>query len=192
MKGGKVYASLVDERMIVRFDEASGTPETVYRLLDPISKFVLDGNGEYLAVASKNGNKNYVTLLETRAGTAWADDGGSQTPHLCEIEYSTDVVSLYFEEDTLTYALKNGDVYSIAQDGEYSPERVLRTELTLIAYGNVRNGSQVAVSDKGIVAQYEGGERAAEVQLGGDVYCASINEGSDLVSIGMRYEKMRL
>ena len=191
VKGGKVYVSLVDERMIVSFDEASGTPETVYRLLDPISKFVLDGNGEYLAVASKNGNKNYVTLLETRAGTVWADDGGAQTPHLCEIEYSTDVVSLYFEEDTLTYALKNGNVYSIAQDGEYSPERVLRTELTLIAYGNVRNGSQVAVSDKGIVAQYEGGERVAEVQLGGDVYCASVNEGSDLVSIGMRYEKMR-
>ena len=58
VKGGKVYASLVDERMIVRFDEASGTPETVYRLLDPISKFGLDGNGEDLAVASKNGTKN--------------------------------------------------------------------------------------------------------------------------------------
>ena len=190
VQGGFLYASLLDERRIVSFDEPTGAPGKVYQILDPITKFVIDGENKYIAVASKNRNENYVTLLDIGSGTGWEQNSGAQTPYLCEIESSSDIVSLFFEENALVYALKNGDVYSVALDGEYRAERVLRTELTLVAFGNAQNGTQVAVSDKGIVAQYEGGERIAEVQLGGDVYCASVNEGSDLVSIGMRYEKM--
>lgn len=190
VQGDFLYASLLDERKIVSFDEQTGTPGKVYRILDPITEFVIDGENKYIAVASKNRNENYVTLLGIGSGTEWGQNDDAQTPYLCEIESSSDIVSLFFDENALIYALKNGDVYSVALDGEYRAERVLRTELTLVAFGNVQNGSQVAVSDKGIVAQYESGERVAEVQLGGDVYCASVNEGSDLVSIGIRYEKM--
>lgn len=189
--GGTLYVSLLDERKIVTFDAETGEHGKVYNILDPIKFFALSGDGSFLAVASENKNKTYITLLETAEGKSWAEDTGAQTPYLCEINSPAAAVALYFEGDSLIYALKNGDVYSVRLDGGYEEQRVYRTELTLVAYGRTKNGDSVAVSDKGIVMQYRDGEAIAQLQLSGDVYCASVCAGSDIVAVGMRYDAMR-
>lgn len=189
--GGMLYVSLLDERKIVTFDAETGEHGKVYNILDPIKSFTLSEDGSYLAVASENKNKTYITLLETADGKSWVEDTGAQTPYLCEINSPAAAVALYFEGDSLIYALKNGDVYSVRLDGVYEEQRVYRTELTLVAYGRTKNGDSVAVSDKGIVRQYRDGEAIAQLQLSGDVYCASVCVGSDIVAVGMRYDVMR-
>lgn len=189
--GGMLYVSLLDERKIVTFDAETGEHGKVYNILDPIKSFTLSEDGSYLAVASENKNKTYITLLETADGKSWVEDTGAQTPYLCEINSPAAAVALYFEGDSLIYALKNGDIYSVRLDGVYEEQRVYRTELTLVAYGRTKNGDSVAVSDKGIVMQYRDGEAIAQLQLSGDVYCASVCVGSDIVAVGMRYDAMR-
>ena len=189
--GGMLYVSLLDERKIVTFDAETGEHGKVYNILDPIKSFTLSEDGSYLAVASENKNKTYITLLETADGKSWVEDTGAQTPYLCEINSPAAAVALYFEGDSLIYALKNGDIYSVRLDGVYEEQRVYRTELTLVAYGRTKNGDSVAVSDKGIVMQYRDGETIAQLQLSGDVYCASVCVGSDIVAVGMRYDAMR-
>ena len=189
--GGTLYVSLLDERKIVTFDAETGEHGKVYNILDPIKSFTLSEDGSYLAVASENKNKTYITLLETADGKSWVEDTGAQTPYLCEINSPAAAVALYFEGDSLIYALKNGDIYSVRLDGVYEEQRVYRTELTLVAYGRTKNGDSVAVSDKGIVMQYRDGEAIAQLQLSGDVYCASVCVGSDIVAVGMRYDAMR-
>ena len=189
--GGMLYVSLLDERKIVTFGAETGEHGKVYNILDPIKSFTLSEDGSYLAVASENKNKTYITLLETADGKSWVEDTGAQTPYLCEINSPAAAVALYFEGDSLIYALKNGDIYSVRLDGVYEEQRVYRTELTLVAYGRTKNGDSVAVSDKGIVMQYRDGEAIAQLQLSGDVYCASVCVGSDIVAVGMRYDAMR-
>ena len=191
LRAGYLYASLVNQKAIVRFDEATCEANYVYRLLDPVTKFTVSEKNEYLAVASKNKGKTYLTLLNAKADES-ALEAGYQTPYLCEIEYSSEIVSLYFEGEELVYALKNGDVYRLSAQGELSPKRIFRTELTLIAYGNVKSGAQVAVSDKGIIAYYDNGELISSLELGKDVYCASVCENSELVAIGLRYDKLHV
>lgn len=189
--GGMLYVSLLDERKIVTFGAETGEHGKVYNILDPIKSFTLSEDGSYLAVASENKNKTYITLLETADGKSWVEDTGAQTPYLCEINSPAAAVALYFEGDSLIYALKNGDIYSVRLDGVYEEQRVYRTELTLVAYGRTKNGDSVAVSDKGIVMQYRDGKAIAQLQLSGDVYCASVCVGSDIVAVGMRYDAMR-
>ena len=46
VQGDFLYASLLDERKIVSFDEQTGAPGKVYRILDPITEFVIDGQNK--------------------------------------------------------------------------------------------------------------------------------------------------